>query len=182
MTDMLESLDIVLAPLLAADSGLLWQWINERTDVIFSAPYKPVSESEHRAWFQSIQKRDDAVIFGIRRRDTDELVGTCQLVDVHPLHRHAELRIRIGTSQHRGCGFGSQAIELLLAFGFGDLNLHRIFLYVFEDNDRAIQVYRNSGFVEEGRLRDAAYVDGRFTTIVVMSVLKEEHDRRHSSA
>lgn len=164
-----------LTPLSRADSDALFGWINDREQVLFNSPYRPVHRPQHDAWFESILKRHDVALFGIRTVADGRLIGTCQLTDIHPLHRGAELRIRIGVPQDRGQGHGAEACRLLLAFGFRDLNLHRIWLQVFDDNEPALKLYRKLGFLEEGRQRQAAFVDGRFKSIVLMSMLREEY-------
>ena len=68
----------------------------------------------------------------------------------------------------------TEAVRLLLDFGFGELNLHRISLHVFEDNERARSVYRKAGFIEEGLLREAAFIDGRYRSVRVMGLLASE--------
>jgi RimJ/RimL family protein N-acetyltransferase len=179
---MLRSKDVVLAPLTPADSDALFGWINERREVLHNAPYRPVGRAAHDAWFGAVQQRPDTAIFAIRLVESNRLIGTCQLVDIHPVHRSAELRIRIGETDLRGRGYGTQALELLLAFAFRDLNLHRVWLHVFAGNERAGQVYRKLGFRDEGLLREAAFLDGRYEAIRVMGLLEEEYARRHPPA
>lgn len=174
--------DITLTPLRPEDSDALFRWINDRDTVILSAPFRPVSRAEHDAWFAAIQARTDSLIRAIRLTADDRLVGTCQLLDIHPLIRSAELRIRIGEADQRGRGLGSQAVDALLALGFRQLNLNRIFLTVFEDNQAARRVYQKAGFVEEGLLREAACIDGVFKNLVLMAILRADHDRRHPPA
>ncbi len=169
---MLRGERIMLAPLRDEDSRTLFGWINERGDVLLSAPYKPVHHADHVAWFDAIRSRDDVVVFGIRRLEDDVLVGSCQLHGIDPRSRSAELQIRIGVPDARGQGLGSEALELLVRYGFEDLNLRRIFLHVFATNERALRAYLAAGFVEEGRLREAAYVDGEFVDVVVMARLR----------
>jgi RimJ/RimL family protein N-acetyltransferase len=163
---------IILAPLRDEDSKTLFEWINERDDVLLSAPYKPVHAADHREWFDAIRDRPDVAIFGIRLLDGDRLIGSCQLHGIDPRARSAELQIRIGDAGARGHGYGSEALTLLLRHGFHDLNLRRISLRVFASNERAIRAYDAAGFVEEGRLREAAYVDGEFVDVVVMARLR----------
>ena len=91
------------------------------------------------------------------------------------MHRTAELQIRIGEGAERGAGRGSEAVVLLLNFGFRDLNLNRIFLHVFANNEPALRMYEKVGFTREGVLRRAAYIDGSYVDIVVMGILREEH-------
>jgi RimJ/RimL family protein N-acetyltransferase len=61
-----------------------------------------------------------------------------------------------------------------VAFGFRDLNLHRISLQVFATNKRAITTYERAGFRHEGTMRQAAFIDGRFVDVVVMGILEGE--------
>jgi RimJ/RimL family protein N-acetyltransferase len=171
---MLESADIVLAPIRDEDVSLLFEWINDRALVLLSSPYRPVHERSHHAWFKSIRNDSSKVVFAIREKRTGMLIGACQLTGIHPVHRHAQLQIRIGEAVHRGRGFGVQAVRLLLQHGFSDLNLERVFLHVFADNGAAIRAYEKAGFRHEGLLRSAAFVDGRFLDIIVMAILRAD--------
>jgi len=166
----------MLAPLRDGDSEILFGWINERRDVLLSAPYRPVHYANHADWFDAIRRAPNVVLFGIRTLENDELVGTCQLHSIDSRARSAELQIRIGAPTKRGRGLGGDAAALLLRHGFCDLNLHRIFLHVFATNTRAVNLYRRLGFVEEGNLRDAAFVDGSYADVLVMAILAAEHE------
>ncbi|UVT16833.1 MAG: GNAT family N-acetyltransferase [Nitrospira sp.] len=155
----------------------MFKWINHREEVLLNAPYKPVSETQHQTWFESIQQRSDLVVFGIRVRKNDKLIGSCQLHGIHPIHRTAELQIRVGDASARNSGNGTEAIHLLLNFAFKDLNLHRVHLHVFATNTMAIRAYEKVGFVREGMLRKAAHVDGTYVDIVLMALLREEYGK-----
>ncbi len=171
---MLRTTHITLSPLTMADLPKLAVWINEREQVLFNAPYKPIHENQHREWFETIQRRNDVVIFGIRLRETNALIGVCQLCHINYIHRNAELQIRIGETAQRGQGYGTEAVKLLLDFAFKDLNLHRVYLHVFSNNLAALRTYEKTGFVKEGLLRQAAHIDGRYLDVYVMGILREE--------
>ncbi|MCK4394325.1 GNAT family N-acetyltransferase [Candidatus Bipolaricaulota bacterium] len=172
---MLKSAHVALTPLMLADMSVMFDWINDREQVLFNAPYKPVSEGQHQAWFEAIQQRNDVVIFAIRLLETDKLIGSCQLHSINYVHRSAELQIRIGKVSKRGQGCGTEAVHLLLDFAFKDLNLQRVYLHVFSKNAAAIRVYEKAGFVREGVLRQAAHIDGRYVDAIVMGILREEY-------
>lgn len=164
---------IHLAPLRRGDSRLLFKWINTRNDVILSAPYKPVHERNHDEWFDNVRRRPDAVIFGIRlKKKPEKLIGYCQLHDISQIHRSAEFQIRLGDSVERGKGYGSQATRALVEFAFGDLNLRRVYLHVLRTNAPALKMYRRLGFAEEGVLREAVFIGGKYVDLVLMSILK----------
>jgi RimJ/RimL family protein N-acetyltransferase len=152
----------------------LFNWINDREQVLNNSAYRPIHENQHHAWFNAIQQRQDTVIFGIRRCDSDRLIGSCQLHNIHPVYRNAELQIRIGEVAERGQGFGTEAVRMLLDFAFKDLNLHRVYLHVFASNAAAIRAYEKAGFHREGLLRQHAHIDGNYVDVVPMGILREE--------
>ena len=168
--------DVRLRPIRRDDSQLLYQWIVDRDLLILNAPYLPVSLPDHEAWIESmLVKRTDLVLFVIEDLAEARAIGTCQLFNINWVHRNAELQIRIGDNGSQSRGLGSEAIKLLVNFGFQDLNLHRIHLHVFTTNERAIWAYEKCGFVREGVLREAAHINGEFVDVLCMGRLRSEH-------
>jgi UDP-4-amino-4,6-dideoxy-N-acetyl-beta-L-altrosamine N-acetyltransferase len=162
---------IELTQLQSEDSSVLFGWINDRALVTLNAPFRSITPEEHDAWFEEIQHRADVRIFGIR--EDGRLVGSCQLHSIHPVHRSAELQIRIGAPGARGRGIGRQALRQLLRYGFGELDLHRIYLHVFATNEPAIGLYERAGFHREGVLREAALIEGAWVDVIVMALLRQ---------
>ena len=167
---------VMLTPIRMADAPALFTWINDRDLVLFNAPFHPTHEASHLDWVRGLSKRKDLVAFAIRTRPANKLIGVCQLTGINQVSRSADLQIRIGEAAGRGKGLGPEAVDALVRFGFNDLNLHRIALQVFATNTRAIKAYENAGFLHEGTLRDAAFIDGKFVDVRVMAIL--EGDRR----
>jgi RimJ/RimL family protein N-acetyltransferase len=168
---------VALTPVTAGDLSVMFGWINDRSDVLWNAPYRPVTEAEHTEWFEAIQRRTDTVIFGIRLLDTQRLIGSCQLHSINAIHRSAELQIRLGESEGRGHGYGTEAVQLLLDFAFKDLNLRRVYVHVLVTNGRALRLYEKAGFVREGTLREAAHIDGQYVDIALLGILRDEQTR-----
>lgn len=164
---------ICLRPLQKKDSSLLYEWINDRELIIHNAPYFPISESDHEAWVERMMKKQsDLVIFVIEEPETKKAIGTCQLLNINWNHQSAELQIRIGNSDNHNKGYGTEALKQLCNFGFEDLNLYRIYLHVFSDNSRAIRSYEKSGFMQEGILRKAVFINGNRKDVLVMSKMR----------
>ncbi len=118
----------------------------------------------------------------ISLREGEQCIGTTGCHNIDWRNRSAELGIVIGKPEYLGKGYGTEATELVLGFSFNELNLHRVYLHVFDFNLRAIGSYRKCGFVEEGRLRDAFSRAGNYHDIVVMGILEEEYRARKSRA
>lgn len=89
-------------------------------------------------------------------------------------NRSGEVGIFIGRKDLWGRSYGTEALRALLDWGFGELNLHRIHLKVFEDNVRGRRSYEKLGFVEEGRLRQDRFHAGRYRDTLVLGLLREE--------
>lgn len=95
-----------------------------------------------------------------------------QIAAINPVHRSAEIGIRIGNENNRGQGCGTEALRLALDFCWNDLNLNRVQLTVFEHNARAIGAYRAAGFRKEGRMPRAAFIGGDWVDLIMMAALR----------
>ncbi|MBI1945864.1 MAG: GNAT family N-acetyltransferase [Deltaproteobacteria bacterium] len=150
--------------------------VNDPEVMRFSNSYRPISDVEQAAWLEGVVKNGSAVWFGIEdaRRGASRLVGTCCLVDIDPIGRKAELRVRLGDPDSWGGGLGTEACALLVQHGFLEVNLERIWLRVFDHNMRALRLYEKLGFVVEGRLRRHDWVGGDRRDTVILGLLREE--------
>jgi RimJ/RimL family protein N-acetyltransferase len=102
-------------------------------------------------------------------------VGSASLFDFDAFARHAEASISL-VPEARGRGVGTAALRQLVDFGFVRRNLHRIHLQAVASNAAALRSYEKVGFVAEGRLREHAWVRGRYEDIVLMAILRSEHN------
>ena len=125
---------------------------------------------------------DDEVHFAIRLLESQELIGHLGLKDISLNNQSAELFVRIGSPEHWGRGYGTEAIEILLRYSFLEMNLHRIQLGVTSYNTRAIELYRRLGFRHEGTLRDFGYRDRQRYNFELYSLLFSEWEQRQISS
>jgi RimJ/RimL family protein N-acetyltransferase len=88
--------------------------------------------------------------------------------------RRASFAIGIHSPNWLGKGIGTDATRMVLKFAFSTLKLHRISLRVIAYNSRAIRSYEKSGFVIEGREREAGFVDGEWHDDIMMGILDRE--------
>jgi len=86
----------------------------------------------------------------------------------------AVLSIMIGDKSYWGQGFGTDAVRTLGRFLFDRFRLHRIQLDTWAGNERALESYAKVGFQFEGRLREAALVNGQPIDQVVMGLVRSE--------
>ncbi|BAS27788.1 acetyltransferase [Limnochorda pilosa] len=143
----------------------------------------PYTEEDEEKWYEEAVRRPRAegrgYTFAIRLREGDRLIGNVSLANVDAKNRSATYGIAIADPAARGQGYGREATELILRFGFRELNLHRIQLWVFAYNERAIRMYREIGFQEEGRRRESIFRDGRYHDDLLMAILDRDFHERH---
>ena len=139
--------------------------------------YLPLSMAEEEQWFENMLKtpRDERpLVIEARSGESWRMIGNSGFHNLDWRSRNAELGIFIGDKSYWGQGYGTEVMRLLLHHGFTTLNLHLIYLRVYEDNKRAIRSYEKAGFVHDGRLRQAIYKGGEYVDLVYMSVLRSE--------
>ena len=107
------------------------------------------------------------------------LVGGCGLHHSHRRDGATQFGIGIYHPDYVGKGYGRDAIETLLRWAFRIQNWRRVGLTTLACNERALRCYRAIGFVEEGRLREQAFFDGRYVDEIQMGMLRSEWEARN---
>jgi RimJ/RimL family protein N-acetyltransferase len=149
------------------------RWFNDPEVRDFLTVYRPFSTAEEEKWFEGQLDDRDSELFAIETADGVH-IGNIGLHNVNWQYRHAGLGIVIGEKEYWGKGYGSDAVRTLLRFAFQEMNLHRVFLQVRDDNARGIRAYEKCGFQHEGRLREAIYSNGRYYDELWMGILRQE--------
>lgn len=174
---MLKGERVTLRPVRADDLPALYEarldpatWIQTSDKPLWPMPFSEF-EKMYAGWAAA-----DAAEFAVEAEGA--LIGRCALFEVDELSRNASIGLTLGAA-HRGRGHGRDVVRVLLDYSFNKRNLHRVQLDVLASNEAGLRAYLASGFVEEGRLRDAAYVNGGFEDLVVMSVLRSEWLAEH---
>jgi UDP-4-amino-4,6-dideoxy-N-acetyl-beta-L-altrosamine N-acetyltransferase len=173
---MLTGNRVSLRPLEEEDLPLLVAWRN--TPRVWAGFFNrfPLSLAGQKAWYADLLRDPTRRLFAICAREDGQPAGTAGLDHIDFPCRSAELgNILIGDERRLGQGFASQAVQLLLEFSFLHLNLNRIHLEVYADNERAIRLYERRGFQREGLLRQAEYDQGAYKDVLLMSILRQEY-------
>jgi ribosomal-protein-alanine N-acetyltransferase len=91
-----------------------------------------------------------------------------------------EAKAEIGywlTADARGKGIATAATKLLTGYGFETIGFHRIEALVVQSNKPSLKVLANSGYVQEGVLRDKCCgADGSRENMVLFAALRHEWD------
>ncbi|MBI5824116.1 MAG: GNAT family N-acetyltransferase [Chloroflexi bacterium] len=105
----------------------------------------------------------------------DEIVGQLGLHTFphNPRRRHVGQIGMAVRDDWQGKGVGSALMQAAVDLADNWLNLSRIELEVYTDNEPAIHLYKKFGFVTEGTHHRFAYRDGQFVDVYAMARLRE---------
>lgn len=165
---------INLRALQRQDRNKVLEWVNNPEIKKLIGGIFPISEIEHEKWFESRVLDPINKLFAIELSQNNTIIGIIGLKNVDLINRSSEIYVYIGDKEYWGKGYGTESIKLLVEFCINELNLHRLYLYVFDYNKRAIASYKKVGFKIEGVLRDSLYRYGKYHNSLLMSVLRSD--------
>jgi RimJ/RimL family protein N-acetyltransferase len=166
---------VYLRSLEPSDAEVIHRWFEDtRISTLMGDP--PMSLAARRARYEDAVKADgrDVFRFVICRLDDDRPVGRIDVFEIDRQNGSCAFGITIGDPDLWGQGLGTDAVNAIVDFAFGQLRMERVWLDTDDGNARAQAVYRKAGFVEEGRFRRAFYQDGRWSDDIRMALLRDD--------
>ena len=184
MTHMIRGELVFLRPFEPTDAELYRRWRADAEPMILAGwkERAPLSLAQSAARMDRLvtDQGKDYYTFLICLLADARPIGEVGLADLDPVNGSAQLGIFIGEVDEWGKGYGTDAVNAIVGFGFAELRLERIWLEVWTENPRARRAYEKAGFVLEATLRNDRYEGGRHTSGHVMSILRDEWLSRSS--
>jgi RimJ/RimL family protein N-acetyltransferase len=161
-----------------ADLSALMKWVNDEevTDFLGTPLVYPMSSIAEQNFIEAAANHSETdKRFVIESLADGRNIGGISFLAVDWLNRSAGIGIVIGDKSCWGKGYGTDAMRVMMRLGFDKMNLHRLWLHVYDFNQRGISSYEKCGFKREGILRDERYLNGRYHDTIVMAVLQHEY-------
>jgi len=181
---MFEGEKVVLRSMELSDIDAIMEHRNDLEFRQFCGTALPQSREEQLEFIKStwkLRQEGKAHFFTIIKKETKEFLGHCKLDVVNAIARSFNLGIFIYSKEDWSKGFGTDTMNVLLNIGFNYLNLHRIELWVYPVNKRAIHIYEKLGFIQTGRKRKARYMNGEYRDLILMDILQDEWFKKEKS-
>jgi len=143
---------------------------------LFLGGYIPVTRNAEKEWIQAAEenlKKRREFNFAIEKIPKGDMIGSAGLHDVDWISRSCILGIAIYTEKNWSQGLGTEAIQLLLGFGWNHINMRRIELGVHSHNPRAKHVYEKMGFKHYGTAHGKYYINGEYVDTHFMELFRE---------
>ena len=165
-----------LSPIDTNDAEKFTEWLNDMELLINLQIYGSAISFENERSFLNNLSRDHN--YSIIDLETDALIGNCGFLDMDHINQTSEVGIFIGNKKFLNKGYGTEALSLLIDYGFKALNFHNIMLKVYEFNKGAIKSYEKIGFKFIGKRREALHRNLEKHNIVYMDILPDEFYRK----
>lgn len=125
------------------------------------------------SWYENQLKEECAFIIDLN----GHCIGGAKFHHISKSDKSATYAIGIFDPSMHSKSIGTEVTNLMIQFGFEELKLHRIDLKVLDYNKRGIRCYEKCGFKVDGILRESAFIDGQYSSDIIMSILEDEYLR-----
>ena len=145
-------------------------------EVVRYMPFGPNTPEQSKAFLdraisrQTNEPRIDYEL-AVTLKDTGAIVGHCRINKVSDIAAHIGY---IYHKKHWGKGYATETARALVAYGFTQLGVHRVYATCDPENIASRRVLEKAGMILEGRLREDMMIHGRYRDSLMLGILRHE--------
>ena len=173
-----DSFSVYLRPLEEDDWKYSVKWRQDELiwSMVIGQRYY-VSELYERMWVKDhIENQQKNKVFVLCEKGDTKALGYVYLNNIDMKNRSCFFAKLLGDHEAWGKGYGTQMAMLALHYAFYELGLERVEARQLLTNRASIRVNEKCGFKTEGCARHAAFKDGQFVDLNLMSCLRSDYD------
>jgi RimJ/RimL family protein N-acetyltransferase len=177
---MLKGKHVGLRALEREDLPQLMMWRNQPELRKYFREVNEINSSNQLKWFESvIAKNSINKMFAIVKLDSNELMGACGLCYLDWVNRSADFSIYLGYDNlYIDDTYAIDAAKLMIDYGFGVLNLHRLWAEIYSIDEPKKSFFNQLSFQLDGEFRQTYWYDNRWHNSLFYSLLSS--DEKHS--
>lgn len=160
------------------DLPLLRDWRNIPAFRKHFREVRELSLTDQEAWFDSLQNSKHInYMFTVIDLKSQNPIGAVGLLYVNWVIRSADFSFYIGDENKYigNDGIAKEAAQLLINYGFNNLNLHKIWMELYEFDQQKINFFTSEfNFKKDALLRDNCFEDGKYWNSIIISLLENE--------
>jgi len=166
---------LVLRPLRETDAEALFAIFSDARVMRYwsTPPWTSRQPAQDMIAADLAQTTRDHLRLGIELVERGLLLGTCSLFSINFTCRRAEVGYGLGSFAW-GQGYMHEALQALLDFGFGELDLNRIEADIDPRNRPSARTLERLGFTKEGYLRERWIVGDEVSDTALYGLLRRE--------
>ncbi len=172
---MFEGKNVNLRSLEIDDLGILKKWRNDKITRNHTREYRLLNMINQKHWFETIHKDNPPkfLMFGVTDK-RKKLVGVCGLTYIDWKNRHCEISIILYLKNWQKTKEAKETISLLINYGFGELNMRRLWVEIFDTIPENIKLFESLNFHREGILRDKLWRQKKWHNSYIYSKLSTD--------
>ena len=169
---LIEGNSVNLRSLELEDLEILKKWRNNKVNRIHTREFRLLNMVNQKHWFNSIHQDNPPkfIMFGVTDKQK-KLIGVCGLTYIDWKNRHCEISIIIFKKNWQKSKQAEDVVLLLTDHAFGELNMHRLWVEIFDTIPENIEFFESMNFVKEGMLRDKLWRDRKWHNSFIYSKL-----------
>lgn len=149
-----------------------YNWMNDKEVTRYlESGFFPNSIEQLREYVVSKQNDRNNVFLAIVLKGSGNHIGNIKLGPIDWIHRTADVGIIIGDKNCWGEGYATEAIRLVVQYGFNVLNLHKITAGCYSSNQGSARAFQKAGFEVEGLRRQQFFFNNKYIDLVLLGII-----------
>ena len=173
-----------LVPIRFEDRHAIMKWRNEQIYHLRQA--KPLTKEDQDAYFENVvaklfdQDQPNQILFSFLENGV--CIGYGGLVHINWIDQNAEISFIMDTilEENRFNEIWTVYLSLIEKVAFHELKLHKIFTYAFDLRPHLYEVLLYSKFIEEVRLKEHCFFNGKFIDVLIHSKINNRIELRNA--
>ncbi len=156
--------------------SMLKNWAgDEAVQSMYSEPTYTTKEAVNELLDKYIgsYEKEDYYRWAVTLKNSDECIGQIAYFLVDSKNHFAEIEYCIG-KKFQCRGYATEATKAVIAYGFDEINLHKVQICTKTINKPSKRVIEKCGFTYEGTLRDYFYMNGEYVGRLYFSILHND--------
>ena len=172
---MLKGEVTALRAIAKTDLPQLLIWRNNPEYRKFFREYRELNEESQEKWFESKVMNDNCTrMFAIVELDTSKLIGACGLCYIDWINRNADFSIYIGKDNlYIDDKYAIDAAKTMMKYGFGELNLHRLWSEIYSIDVKKQKMFRTLGFALEGCHKETHWTEDKWVDSLYYGITEQ---------
>lgn len=172
----IETSRLILRKVTTDDADDMFNYLSDK-DVVEPMglePCKTVKDVwDEISWYKSIYEEGTGIRWGITRKDSGKVIGSCGFLNMLTKHFRAEVGYEL-SKDYWGKGIASEALSAVVKYGYHHFQLERIEALIEPANLASQKLVERQGFKREGLLRHYEFTCGKFDDLYMYSIIKDE--------
>ncbi|MFL2600062.1 MAG: GNAT family N-acetyltransferase [Flavobacteriaceae bacterium] len=165
-----------IRPIERDDLKLIQKWRNFKSIQPLVREYREMSMDHIIEWYDNTILNNKFEFFIIEDKKNKPIAIT-GFTYIDWVNKNADLHLAIYEYEWGDLKIGSEIMQIMLAYGFKFLNLHRIYAEIYEIDIKKLKLFESFNFKTDAVLRDHFYHDGSYKNSHILSLLKSEYGR-----